>query len=67
MQPASANQFGSVRYTQPQLDQFLSAHERFHRREPRGKRAVMRFLQARGLDFSRRQLVEADFTGADLR
>ena len=70
MQQASASRpgggFGNVRYTQAQLDQFLSAHERFHRREPRGRRAVMRFLTARGLDFSRRVLVDADFTGADL-
>jgi uncharacterized protein YjbI with pentapeptide repeats len=62
-----SGEFAGVRYTQAQLDQFLSAHERFHRREPRGRRAIMRFLSARGLDFSRRQLVDADFTGADLR
>ena len=63
----AAGGFGAVRYTQAQLDQFLSAHERFQRREPRGRRAVMRFLSARGMDFSRRLLSEADFTGADLR
>jgi uncharacterized protein YjbI with pentapeptide repeats len=71
MQPAitsrSGGEFGNVRYTQAQLDQFLAAHERFQRREPRGRRAVMKFLSARGLDFSRRLLADADFTGADLR
>ena len=55
------------RYSQAQIDQFVAAHERFHRREPRGVRAVMRFIQAPGIDFSRRTLVEADFTGADLQ
>ncbi len=63
----SSSEFGNVRYSQAQLDQFLVAHERFQRREPRGRRAVMRFLKARGLDFSRRLLIDADFTGADLR
>jgi uncharacterized protein YjbI with pentapeptide repeats len=55
------------RYNQAQMEQFISAHERFLRREPRARRAVMRFILAPGLDFSRRVLVEADFTGADLR
>jgi uncharacterized protein YjbI with pentapeptide repeats len=54
------------RYTQEQIDQFVSAHERLHRGEPKGYRAVMRFLQAPGLDFRGRLLVEADFTGANL-
>jgi uncharacterized protein YjbI with pentapeptide repeats len=49
------------------MEQFIAAHERFHRREPRARRAVMRFVLAPGIDFSRRLLVEADFTGADLR
>jgi uncharacterized protein YjbI with pentapeptide repeats len=62
-----SGEFGGVRYTQAQLDQFLAAHERFLRREPRGRRAIMRFLSARGLDFGRRLLADADFTGADLR
>ena len=55
------------RYTQDQLDQFVSAHERFYRGQPHGHRAIMRFLQAQGIDFSGRMLMEADFTGADLR
>jgi uncharacterized protein YjbI with pentapeptide repeats len=63
----SGGEFGNIRYTQAQLDQFLSAHERFQRRQPRGRRAVMRFLKARGLDFSRRLLADSDFTGADMR
>ena len=54
------------RYTQDQIDQFVSAHERLHRGEPRGYRAVMRFLQAPGIDFKGRILTEADFTGANL-
>jgi uncharacterized protein YjbI with pentapeptide repeats len=70
MQPlasGAAAQDGRVRYTQDQIDQFVAAHERFQRRQPKGRRAVLPFLLAQGVDFSRRMLVEADFTGADLR
>jgi uncharacterized protein YjbI with pentapeptide repeats len=55
------------RYTQAQMEQFIAAHERYHRRQPRAKRAVMPFLLAHDIDFSRRVLVEADFTGADMQ
>jgi uncharacterized protein YjbI with pentapeptide repeats len=54
------------RYTQDQIDQFVAAHERLQRGEPRGYRAVMRFLQAPDIDFKGRLLNEADFTGANL-
>lgn len=56
-----------ARFSQEQIDLFVGAHERFVRRQPRGRRAVMRFLRLPGLDFSRRLLVEAEFTGADLQ
>jgi uncharacterized protein YjbI with pentapeptide repeats len=62
---ASSNQFGSVRYTQAQIEAFIAAHERFCRREPNGKRAVMRFLQAQGKDLSHRLLADCDFTGGN--
>jgi len=55
------------RYTQDQIDQFVSAHERFQRGEPGGHRAILRFLQAPGIDFTGRVLTDADFSGADLR
>ena len=57
----------SPRYTQAQLDQFIDAHERFLSNQPRGRRALMRFLQAEGMHFSGRRLAEADFTGANFR
>lgn len=41
------------------------AHELFVRRKG-GSRALLRFVQARGLDGRRRVLNEADFTGSDL-
>jgi uncharacterized protein YjbI with pentapeptide repeats len=53
------------RYTQDQIEQFIEAHERLQRGE-RGYRAVLRFLDAPGIDLSGRNLVEADFTGANL-
>lgn len=54
-------------YTQPLLNRLIERHERFVRRERRGVRAVVRYLQATDLDFSGRALAEADFTGANLR
>ncbi len=66
MQPATSTA-ARPRYNQAQMDQFIAAHERYHHREPRGRRAVMRFVQAPNIDFSRRVLVEADFTGADFQ
>ena len=60
------NSIGRRRYTQEQIDQFVSAHERLQRGEPRGYRAVLRFLQAPGINFRGRMLTEADFTGSNL-
>jgi uncharacterized protein YjbI with pentapeptide repeats len=60
-------QVARERYTQDQINQFVSAHERFYRGEPRGHRAIMRFLQAPGIDFSGRILIDADFSGANMR
>ena len=54
-------------FSQAQLEQLFEAHERFLRRQPRSKNLVQRFLQAKGLNFSRRLLSEADLTGANLR
>ena len=57
---------GPARYTQAQIDQFVTAHERFVQRQPKGLRAIMRFLQAPKIDFNRRILSDADFTGANM-
>lgn len=57
---------GPARYTQAQIDQFVAAHERFVQRQPKGLRAIMRFLQAPSIDFNRRLLSDADFTGANM-
>ena len=64
--PIAAEQAARPRYSQAQIDQFVAAHERFQRGEPRGHRAIMRFLQAPGIDFSDRLLVEVDLSGANL-
>jgi uncharacterized protein YjbI with pentapeptide repeats len=64
---AAENAKGRARYSQLQIDQFLDAHERFIRREPRGMRAVLRYLQAQGMSFVGRNLSECDLTGANLQ
>jgi uncharacterized protein YjbI with pentapeptide repeats len=64
---APAKEVGRPRYTQAQINQFVAAHERFYRGEPRGHRAVMRFLQAPQIDFSGRVLTEIDLSGANLQ
>ena len=66
---ARARQTGdaAARYSQAQFNQFISAHERFVRREPKGMRAILRFVDASGIDFSRRLMTEADLTGGRLR
>jgi uncharacterized protein YjbI with pentapeptide repeats len=64
---APAKDLGRPRYSQAQINQFLAAHERFYRGEPRGHRAVMRFLQAPKIDFSGRVLTEIDLSGANLQ
>lgn len=55
-----------ARYDQEQLSQFVDAHERYVRRQPRGRRLIMRFVQAGGVDLAGRLLTEADFTGSAL-
>jgi uncharacterized protein YjbI with pentapeptide repeats len=45
---------------------FVSAHERFLRGGG-GARAILRFVEAPGVDARRRTLNDADFTGANLR
>jgi uncharacterized protein YjbI with pentapeptide repeats len=55
------------RLNQDLLNRALDAHERFTRREPGGRRAVIPFLQAPGLDFSRRLLNDVEFRGANLQ
>ena len=52
-------------FTQAILDRYLDAHERYLRRLPNGRRAMVKYLQAPRLDFGARQLAEADFTGAN--
>ena len=54
-------------YSQSQLNQFIDAHERFLTNQPRGRRALLQFLQAEQMDFSGRRLLDADFTGAKFR
>lgn len=53
--------------SQPVLDKFLGMHERFVTAQPGGRRAMVRYLRAPGLDFSGRNLTDADFTGADFQ
>jgi uncharacterized protein YjbI with pentapeptide repeats len=65
--PTAAEKAGRPRYTQAQINQFVAAHERFYRGEPRGHRAIMRFLQAPDIDFSDRMLAEVDLSGANLK
>jgi uncharacterized protein YjbI with pentapeptide repeats len=65
--PPAAAELGRPRYSQAQINQFIAAHERFYRGEPRGHRAIMRFLQAPEIDFSNRTLVEIDLSGANLK
>jgi uncharacterized protein YjbI with pentapeptide repeats len=55
------------RLNQDLLNRALDAHERFIRREPGGRRAVIPFLQAPGLDFSRRLLSDVEFRGGNLQ
>ena len=55
------------RLSQDLLNRALDAHERFTRREPGARRAVIPFMQAPGLDFSRRLLCDVEFRGANLQ
>lgn len=53
-------------FTQAILDRYLDAHERYVRRQPNGRRAVIKYIRAPNLQFRARQLAEADLTGANL-
>ncbi|MFO1014742.1 MAG: pentapeptide repeat-containing protein [Caulobacteraceae bacterium] len=53
--------------SQAVLDRFLNMHERFVAAQAGGRRAMVRYLRAPGLDFSGRNLTDADFTGADFQ
>lgn len=53
-------------FTQAILDRYLDAHERYVRRQPNGRRAVIKYIRAPNLDFRARHLGEADLTGANL-
>lgn len=64
---ASKNSVRSPRYSEAELRQFLSAHERFVRGEPKGQRAIWRYVQAPSCDFSGRVFALADLTGANLQ
>ncbi len=52
-------------FTQPILDRLIQVHERYVQRQPNGRRAIFPYTQAPGLNLSRRDLSEADFTGAN--
>ncbi|HEY2658286.1 MAG TPA: pentapeptide repeat-containing protein [Caulobacteraceae bacterium] len=64
---AAMNRSKPPRYSEAELIQALAAHERFTRGEPGGQRAVWRFVQAPGYDFSARLMAGADLTGANLK
>ncbi|MBV9508969.1 MAG: pentapeptide repeat-containing protein [Caulobacteraceae bacterium] len=55
------------RYSDAQIDHFIEAHERFVHRLPKGRRAILRYIQAPGHDLSGRVLTGADLTGANLQ
>jgi uncharacterized protein YjbI with pentapeptide repeats len=55
------------RLNQDLLNRALDAHERFSRRDSGGRRLVTPFLQAPGLDFSKRLLADAELRGANLQ
>ncbi|MBU4433801.1 MAG: pentapeptide repeat-containing protein, partial [Alphaproteobacteria bacterium] len=52
-----------IRILQREADRLVVAHERFVRRQPGGRRIVLRFAIMEGLDFSGRALDDADLTG----
>ena len=64
---SAANAAGPPRFTQDQLNQLIDAHERFVRRQPRGQRAIWRFMQFSQRDFAKRLMSDADLTGANLQ
>jgi uncharacterized protein YjbI with pentapeptide repeats len=52
-------------FNQQVLDRLMEVHELFAARKSGGKRAMISYLQAPGLNLSGRNLTEADFTGAN--
>jgi uncharacterized protein YjbI with pentapeptide repeats len=62
---ALATKAKSPPFTQQILDRLMDVHEKFLRRQPGGRRAMISYIQAPGLDLSCRRLAEADFTGAN--
>jgi len=64
---AAMSQSKVPRYSAAELNRVLDAHEGFVRGDRGGQRAIWRFGQAPGGDFSGRQLANADFTGANLK
>ena len=62
-----SDQEGLGRYTRDDFDRIAAAHERYLSGDRRGQRAILRFGQARGVDFSRRRLMQCDFTGTNLQ
>jgi uncharacterized protein YjbI with pentapeptide repeats len=55
------------RFTQDDYNQIVSAHERYVGGQRGGRRAIVRFGQARGVNFSHRRLEDSDFTGTNLQ
>jgi uncharacterized protein YjbI with pentapeptide repeats len=55
-----------VRIQQREADLLVGAHERFVKRQPGGRRLVLRFAIMDGVDLSGRDLTDADLTGSTL-
>jgi uncharacterized protein YjbI with pentapeptide repeats len=55
-----------VRIQQREADLLVRAHERFVKRQPGGRRLVLRFGVMDGVDLSGRDLADADLTGCTL-
>lgn len=51
---------------QAQLDEFLTAHQNYLERRPKGRRLIMRFLQLHSLSMQSRNMTEVELTGACL-
>ncbi len=55
-----------VRINASQFEALIRAHEAFTSGRPGGRRALTRFIVARGVQAHKRQMQDIDFTGADL-
>jgi uncharacterized protein YjbI with pentapeptide repeats len=55
-----------VRINASQFEALVRAHEAFTSGRPGGRRALTRFIVARGVQAHKRQMQDIDFTGADL-